>query len=417
MKFLITCLGLLVCMTSFSQNSINSTSISTNLDAFEKEIKNEIDGQKIAGGAYLVYHQGKVLRKKAFGESDKASHRAMSTSTIFRLASMTKPIVSLAMLLLQEDGLINMNDRLDQYLPDFANQQIIDRVDTIQGKPSYTTHKATKPILLRHLLTHTAGLASQYGGNLASLFLTTFSNAANHDLKHYAEQLAKLPLIHEPGDNWIYGPSINVAARVIEVVSGMPFQTYLQKRIFDPMQMKDTQFYLEANEASRLATLYMPGGPQGMEVKDPGSEASSLISGPQLFFNGSGGLTSTLDDYLKFCVMVMNNGVHDGKVIAKPETIAFMKTDQTPLNIHAEFLQSPTQKTEGFTFGYQIVRKESSSSFKPKGTISWSGATGPIFFIDPSHQLIGIYMFQMQPYSLVNTRKNFTNWVFKSLDK
>jgi CubicO group peptidase (beta-lactamase class C family) len=109
--------------------------------------------------------------------------------------------------------------------------------------------------------------------------------------------------------------------------------------------------------------------------------------------------------------MVLNNGVHEGKVFAKPETIALLKTDQTPLAIHADFLPSTTAKTEGFTFGYQIVRKESNRSLKPKGTISWGGATGPIFFIDPSHELIGIYMFQMQPHSQVPSRKSFADFM------
>jgi CubicO group peptidase (beta-lactamase class C family) len=411
MKNLSSILLILFCAQfTFAQTKEIDSAVSKSLDSFENEISKDIDGQKIAGGAYLVYHRGKVIRKKAFGEMDKASHKPMSTSAIFRLASMTKPIASLALLFLQEDGLINMNDRLDQYLPAFANQQVIERIDTLRGSAVYQTRKASKPILLRHLLTHTAGFASQYGGNLASLYYATFDTQSSYDLTHFVNELSKLPLVHEPGDDWIYGPSLNVAARVIEVVTGMPFQVFLQKRIFDPLQMKDTQFYLKPSDAPRLATQYMPGM-NGMEVKDPGSLSSNLISGPQVFFSASGGLTSTLDDYLKFCVMVMNNGVHEGKVFAKPETIALLKTDQTPLAIHADFLPSTTAKTEGFTFGYQIVRKESNRSLKPKGTISWGGATGPIFFIDPSHELIGIYMFQMQPHSQVPTRKSFADFM------
>jgi CubicO group peptidase (beta-lactamase class C family) len=385
------------------------------LDSFESEILKEIEKKNIPGAAYLLYSQGKIVRMKAFGESDISTHRPMQTTDIFRLASMTKPIASLALLLLQEDGLINMNDRLDKYLPAFANPAVLTRIDTINGTTVIQTRPAHSPILLRHILTHTAGFASQYGGKLGDLYLSTFQDPSFNDLSHFANQLAKLPLNHEPGEDWVYGPGINVAARVIEVVTGMPFQDFLVKRIFAPLQMNETKFFLETSDASRLTTLYAPDEKEGMVVRDPGTAASKLISGPKVYYSGSGGLTSTLNDYLKFCVMVLNNGVYEGRQIAKPETIAFMRTDQAPLHINANLSEQPGQLTEGFTFGYQIVRRENNQTLKPKGTIGWSGATGPIFFIDPAHQLIGIYMFQMQPYSKVTTRKQFADYMVKSV--
>jgi len=383
------------------------------LDAFEQEVQREIAEKKIAGAAYLLYQNGKVIRKKAFGESDIASHRPMQTSDIFRLASMTKPLASLALLLLQEDGLINMNDRLDKYLPAFSNPSVLVKIDTVGVFPVIQTTPTKNPILLRHLLTHTAGFASQYGGNLGALYLAAFQDPNSNDLAHFADQLAKLPLNHEPGENWIYGPSINVAARVIEVVTGMPFQDFLQKRILDPLDMKETSFYLDPSEASRLTTLYTLNPDGDPIIRDPGTIESKFITGPKVYYSGSGGLTSTLDDYLKFCVMILNNGVYEGKVIAKPETIALMKTDQVPLSINADLYEQPGQLTEGFTFGYQLVRKENKKSLKAQGTISWSGVTGPIFFIDPTKKQVGIYMFQMQPHSHVTTRKIFADWMIK----
>jgi CubicO group peptidase (beta-lactamase class C family) len=385
------------------------------LDAFEQEVQREIAKKKIAGAAYLFYQNGKIIRKKAFGESDIASHRPMQTTDIFRLASMTKPLASLALLLLQEDRLINMNDRLDQYLPAFSNQTILLKIDTLKGIPVIETTPAKNPILLRHLLTHTAGFASQYGGKLGALYLAVFQDPNSNDLADFADQLAKLPLNHEPGENWVYGPSINVAARVIEVVTGMAFQDFLQKRILDPLEMKETSFYLDQSKASRLTTLYSPNPEGDPGIRDPGTIESKWITGPKVYYSGSGGLTSTLDDYLKFCVMILNNGIYEGKVIAKPETIALMKTDQVPLSINADLYEQPGQLTEGFTFGYQLVRKENQKSLKSKGTISWSGATGPIFFIDPAKKLVGIYMFQMQPYSHVTTRKTFADWMIRSI--
>jgi len=403
--------SLLVAQQVSKQSKLNAAT----LDAFEAEVRKEIQEQKMAGAAYLIYHQGKVQRMKAFGEADKSSHKPMDTNSLFRLASMTKPIATLALLLLQEDGLINMNDRLDRYLPAFANPKVVVNQDTLLGTPILQTEAAKHPILLRHLLTHQAGFVSQWGGTLGGLYLGTFPDVNAHDLTHFSNQLTKLPLSHEPGEGWIYGPSINVASRVVEVVSGIPFQDFVQQRILNPLGMTATKFFLEETDAMRLTTLYTPDAQEGLRVLDPGTVSSKLISGPKVFYSGSGGLVSTLEDYLTFCVMILNDGKHQGKQVAKPETIALMKIDQVPLSINAHYTDEGRQLAEGFTFGYQIVRKETNKTLKRKGTISWGGATGPIFFIDPKEQLIGIYQFQTQPHSQVGTRKSFADWMIKAV--
>jgi CubicO group peptidase (beta-lactamase class C family) len=415
MKYYLTIWMALILNIAFAQvNSIDSKS--KVLDDFEKEVQREITEGKIAGAAYILFHDSKVVRKKAFGEAEISSQKKMQTNSIFRIASMTKPLASLALLLLQEDGLLNMNDRLDHYLPNFSNPSVVVKIDTIQGTPILQTQSAKNPILLRHLLTHTAGFASEYGGVLGNLYKETFKDAYLHDLDHYSTQLALLPLNHEPGENWIYGPSINVAARVIEVVSGMKFQEFLQKRILDPLEMTDTQFYLNLSDEDRLTALYTFNENGKLNVRDSGNRESQKIKNPKVYYSGSGGLSSTLDDYLKFCVMVLNNGVYKGKPIANPETISLMKMDQVPLNINADMNEQPGQLTEGFTFGYQIVRKQNAKSLKSQGAISWSGATGPIFFIDPAKRLIGIYMFQLQPNSQIISRKTFADWMIKSIN-
>ena len=255
--------SLLVAQQVAKQSAVN-TAI---LDAFEAEVRKEIQEQKMAGAAYLIYHQGKVQRMKAFGEADKASHKPMETNSLFRLASMTKPIATLALLLLQEDGLINMNDRLDRYLPAFANPKVVVYQDTLVGTPILQTEAAKHPILLRHLLTHQAGFVSQWGGTLGGLYLGTYPDVNAHDLTHFSNQLAKLPLSHEPGEGWIYGPSINVASKVVEVVSGMPFQDFVQQRILNPLGMTATKFFLEETDAARLTTLYAPDGQEGLRVQ------------------------------------------------------------------------------------------------------------------------------------------------------
>jgi len=388
MKYTLLSLLLIISTISFAQNSNKHNAkpkekevVTALLDSFDVSVLKDVEAKEMVGAAYIVYQNGQIIRKKVFGEADMNAHRPMQTNSIFRLASMTKPIASLAMLLLQEDGKINMNDRLEQYLPDFKNLSVVDKIDSLNGTAVLTSHTNRKPILLRHLLTHTAGFASQYGGNLGGIYLATFTNPSVHDLKYYAEQLAHLPLGHEPGDGWVYGPSINIAARVIEVVTGMPFQDFVQKRIFDPLGMNDTKFYYDASYAERLTTQYGRDNNGKIIVVDNGDATSKLINGPKVYYSASGGLNSTLEDYLKFCLMVMNNGELEGKKIAKPETISMMKVDQVPLNINAILPSQSSDFNEGFTFGYQIQRKDNNPS-RTLGTISWLGATGPLFFID-----------------------------------
>jgi len=407
-KLLIFCLALFATTSSFAQKNAA-------IDSFENVIKRDISNKVIAGGTYLLYQKGKVLASNTIGEADIMTHTPLKRTAIFRMASMTKPLASLALLLLQQDGLINLNDRLDKYLPAFSRPEVLDRIDTINGAVILRTHPAKNAITLRNLLTHTSGFASSFYPKQQALYELTFKTASKHNLEHYADQLAKLPLDFEPGENWQYGPSINIAARVIEVVSGMSFNDFLNKRILEPMQMNDTKFYLDAADATRLTTLYSLDTTGSMVMVDPGSVDSKLISGPKVYYSASGGINSTMDDYLKFCVMILKNGVYENKVIAKPETIALMKMDQTPLNINAAFDMPSGTPDAGFTFGYQIIRREGAGSPLTEKTISWAGAYGTRFFIDPKREAIGIYLTQNEEYGQVPSWIAFYDWMMKAL--
>jgi CubicO group peptidase (beta-lactamase class C family) len=418
-------LGLFSSTFCFGQNSSTKSNKlvkpeinTTYIDSFENIVRNDINNKIIAGGAYVLYQKGKVVATNVIGESDNQTHEPLKRNAIFRIASMTKPITSLALLLLQEDGLLNLNDRLDTYLPAFANQYVLDKMDTVNGVINVKTHPAKNPILLRHVITHTAGFASGVYArykDLSSLYDNTFKDLKNTDLERFANQVAKMPLSFEPGEDWQYGPSINIAARVIEKVSGMSFRDFLNKRIFEPMNMVDTKFFLDSADAPRLTTLYSLDATGKMIMTDPGNESSKLISGPKLFYSGSGGLNSTLDEYLKFCVMVLNNGTYNNKVIAKPETIAFMKTDQIPLNINSGFNPPTTKPIDGFTIGYHIVRKEGAIYPNTINTIAWAGAYGTTFFIDQNNETIGIYLTQNDKLSDIPSWNNFYLCMMKAI--
>lgn len=385
------------------------------LQEYESLVNKSIENKEIAGAVTLIARKGKIVHFEAKGKAQIEANIPMRKDAIFRLASMTKPIATLALLLLMEEGKCKPTDLVSKYLPEFASQQVLLSKDSVDGIWMYKTKEATKPLLIQHLLTHTTGQPSAYGGNMPEAYNAISKNAYSGNLEQYVKKLAKLPLTHEPGEGWIYGPGLLVAGRLVEVLSGMPFQDFVQKRILDPLGMKDTHFYLEPKDAPRFTSYYQPDGKGGLALIDPGSEKSIRISGSKTFFSGSGGLHSTAIDYFKFCQMVIQDGEFNGVRIAKPSTIAMMKTDQTPTSLEAAITPTDDLKNNGFTFGYAIKRKDIGNDPRPAGTIYWSGATGPIFFIDLKHEMVAMVLLQRPSTSPAKIRTEFKTWVMKSL--
>jgi len=386
------------------------------LNDYENFVSKSIQNKDLAGAVTLIARKGKIVHFEAKGESQMETHIPMKKDAIFRLASMTKPVATLALLLLMEDGKCKPSDPVSKYLPEFASQQVLISKDSVDGHWIYKTKEATKPMLIKHLLTHTTGQPSAYGGNMPEIYNAITKDAYSSDLTHYVKNLAKLPLTHEPGEGWIYGPGLLVAGRVIEVITGQPFQDFVQKRILDPLGMVDTHFFLEAKDAPRFTSYYQADGKGGLALIDPGSEKSIKISGQKTYYSGSGGLHSTAIDYFKFCQMVLQNGELNGVRIAKPSTIAMMKTDYVPLSLEAAITPTDNLKNNGYTFGYAIKRQEVGDDPRPAGTLYWSGATGPIFFIDQKHEMIAMVLMQRPSSNPSKVRTEFRNWVMKSLE-
>lgn len=386
-------------------------------DAFQSEVEKSIQKKEIAGAVTLIARKGKIVHFEAKGESQLETHIPMKNDAIFRLASMTKPIATLALLLLMEDGKCLPTEPLSKYLPEFASQQIMISKDSIEGMWIYKTREATKPMLISHALTHTTGQPSAYGGNMPEAFNAINKNAIKSDIDQFVKNLARLPLTHEPGEGWIYGPGLVIAGRLVEVISGMSFQDFVQKRILDPMEMKDTHFFLEPNDAPRFTSYYQPDGKGTLSLIDPGSEKSIRISGPKTFYSGGGGLHATAMDYFKFCQMVIQDGMYNGVRIAKPSTIALMKTDQLPLNLEGSIRPKDDLKNHGWTFGYMIKRRDGGDDPVPAGTISWGGATGPVFFIDLKNEVVAMVLCQTPSAYPLEFRTDFRKWVMKSLVK
>jgi CubicO group peptidase (beta-lactamase class C family) len=387
------------------------------LAGFDRSVAEAIERRQISGAVTLIARRGEIAHLSVQGYADLETRRPMARDSIFRLASMTKPIASLALLLLCEDGRCHPNDPVSRYLPEFADAEVLTSQETIDGIRMVRSRPAKNPILLRHVLTHTAGHATQYGGTLGDLYLAIAKDQEKADLAEFCRRLARLPLQHEPGEGWIYGPSILVVSRLVEAISGQPFPEFLERRIFRPLGMKDTKFFLTEADASRFTTYYGPDGSGGLKVLDPGSKESPKVSGPKTFFSGSGGLHSTADDYLAFCQMVLRDGVHRGVRVASREIIALMKTDQIAPQLEASRLPGDDFATNGFTFGYQIKRRDAGPDPLPAGSLNWAGATGPRFFIDPADDVVAIFLVQLPLREPLKPREEFRTVVMRSLGR
>ena len=368
-----------------------------------------IDRGDIAGAVSLVARKGKVAYFEAQGMADLESKRPLRTDAIFRLASMTKPVTSLAIMMLQEEGLLLIDDPVSKYLPEFKSPKVaIANAPNERYGPGYRTVPAETEITLRQLLTHTAGLASGTGGPTMEMFKTFNAERRPEELlADYIGKLAALPLSFQPGDRWEYGPATDVLGRVVEVVSGLDLNRFFRRRILDPLAMKDTSFYLPDDRLPRLATAY--------DKTDAGlvkSNAPGPASRTGRMYAGAGGLAGTAEDYFRFCQMLLNGGQLEGTRLVSRKTIEAMTANQIgPLTLWQD-----VYRNYGFGLGFR-VRKElgQTQTLGSKGEYGWGGAHGTYFWIDPAEKTIGILMIQLRPYAHLNIRADFQNAVTQAI--
>ncbi len=362
-----------------------------------------IDQKEIAGAVTLVARKGRIAHLEAQGLADLDTRQPLKTDSIFRLASMTKPVTSLAVMMLHEEGRFLLNDPVSKFLPEFKNPRVaVANAPNERAAGGFHTVPAVREITIRDLLTHTAGLASGTGGPTFELAkgLAEFRKPEN-TMAEYVRELAKLPLNFQPGTAWEYGPATDVLGRMVEVISGMTLDRFFAERIFAPLGMKDTHFYVPDAQLPRLVTAY--------EKKD-GALSKLTAPGPASrsgkFFMGAGGLAGTAEDYLKFCQMLLNGGVLDGKRLVSRKTIELMTSN------HIGRIPLWQENLQGYRFGLGFRVREHNGEAAMLGSVGsygWGGAYGTYFWIDPHEQMIGIVMIQLMPYAHLNLRPEFQN--------
>ena len=357
------------------------------LDGLGPKLEETVEEGQIPGAVALIARHGKVAHVEALGLRDIESKQPMTEDTIFAIASMTKPITCVAAMTLVEQGKLGLDDPVSKYLPELADLRVLgDPADDTDE--AIATVPADRPVTIRHLFSHTSGIA--YGGLLAAdpRLGKAYAEAGvqDRDMETIAEQverLAKVPLAHQPGEGWTYGLSHDVLGRVIEVVSGQPFDQYLQEHIFTPLDMRDTSFFVPESKRDRVATIYNAGmiGRLNPLPKNFGSET---------FFSGGGGLFSTARDYARFAQMLLNGGELDGHRILKAETLASMTTnaigDRTAFG----------GTKYGLGFGLEPGPAASDGDLAT-GRYFWGGIFSTNFWVDPEKDLIALLMTQVLP--------------------
>ncbi len=372
-------------------------SISVEDAGFSKEGINKIDetfikaiqNKEIPGAVIAISRYGKIVYKRALGMQDPQKQIPMTEDSIFRIYSMTKPIISTAAMILNEDGLIYLQENISKYLPEFDNMTVSTAYIDKKGQKQERVVKAKNKIKIHNLLKHTSGLTyGTFGDSFAKRRIKSSKisklNLQDITLEKYVKEIAKFPLAYHPNTVWEYGRSIEVLGRVIEIASSKTLDTFLKERIFNPLKMKDTAFYVDESKWHRIAEPFKEKQPQLINIRNKPN-----------FLTGGHGLVSTIDDYMKFCMMFLKKGNVNNNSILSRKTIEYMTSNHLGNNINREtslYLPGPGY---GFGLGFAVRESNGLSSWPgSKGEYFWAGYAGTYFWIDPKEELIVISMIQ-----------------------
>ena len=345
------------------------------VQALTTEMQGLIDQKKLAGAVTLLARGGKVVHFEAYGVQDVETGEPTRRDTIYRIASMTKPVTGVAMMILWEEGLWSLDDPVAKYIPEFADLEV-----RLKGGG---TEPQSQPMTMRQLMSHTAGFDVSAGYETAGL--------QDGDLQAMISKLAAMPLAVQPGSDWRYGPSVNIQGYLVEKLSGQSLDQFFKTRLFDPLGMADTGFYVDAGKLNRVSAVHT-FGPDGLIA--PAGQVRPAPTSPPVFLSGSGGLFSTAEDYWRFAQMLANGGVLEGARILKPETVELMRTNVLADGITVD-LYGPSQKGVGFGLDFAVIMDPVAAG-TPQGlnAFYWGGAFGTWFWIDPTHDLVFVGMIQ-----------------------
>src|SRR5512141_707668 len=368
-----------------------------------------VDQGRLGGAVTLIARNGKVAHLQAFGQLDPTTGAAMPTDAIFRIASQTKAVTSVAVMILFEEGKLLLGDPVSKYIPEFKTTTVAVHDGSKKG-PGYTIVPAKRPITIRDLLTHTAGIS--YGDGPAKALYEAaglqgwFLADRPEPVGAYMKKLASLPFDAQPGEKWVYGYNADILGYLVEVVSGMSLADFVKARITGPLAMADTSFFLPEDKIGRLSVVYGMGkdGKAGM-ITDP--KELAYIKGPRTCYAGGAGLLATAEDYARFLLMLQSGGEWGGVHVLSPKSVELMTADHV-----GDLYGSPGQ---GFGLGFWVT-KELGHNGDPGsvGAYGWGGAYHTSYWVDPVEKLVAVFMTQLMPATGSDAQGKFKALVYQS---
>lgn len=393
--------------------SAEELGFSANLEQDLDEIFDRfIEDEKIAGAVALIARNGQIAVEKSWGWQDRELERPMETHHLFRIASMTKAVTSLAILQLYEQGLLDFQDPVENFIPEFANPRVLVHKDEETGE--YETRPASRSITIHDLLTHTSGIAYNFTRpELASFYereeIPSIIAEPGETIADAMARLGRLPLAHDPGEAYSYGLSTDVLGRVVEVVSGLSLADYFSQNIFEPLGMNDTGFYLPGRQNDLTAMYSIQNGDLVRFSEESGTLDSNFpVQGNLTYYAGGAGLTSTARDYFTFLQSILNGGEWNGARIINSNTLNYLKTDQ---------MMGIWDDPDGFSYGFRVTSEAGTEEgMRLPGSLSWGGAFQTTYWIDPANELVVVLMTQVLPSPYSNEIYNrFESAIYSAL--
>ena len=392
-SILFLCGYLITAQSSFEISSPEMQGVSSEkLELLNDTMHSFVDNNDISAIQTAILKNGKLIHFDSYGNSDISEKSTLKNDDIFRIASMTKPIVSVGLMMLHEEGKFKLDDPIHKYIPEFKNLSVQKRKKI---KP------AKNHIKVIDLLRHSAGF--NFKGP------EDYRKTINLTLEEYTKEAAKNPLKFEPGTTWWYSYATDICGYLIEVLSGQKLDVFLKNRIFDPLEMSDTFFEIPKDKLYRLTTLYIVDKEKKLISFD--DKSNTPFKDKVVLLNGSGGLLSTTDDYLKFASMLLNNGAFKNNQLISKQTLDLMKVDHS---LGLKYKKLVFGKKKGFGLGFEIV-KEEDTKFGSKGTFGWGGMFGTYFRVDPKENMVIIYMTQSFETYKLKIADKFRSLIYDSI--
>lgn len=371
-----------------------------------------VDDNRVAGVVALVLQDGQPVYEKAFGWADKEAGRRMTTDTIFRIASQTKALTSVAIMQLIEEGRLSLGRRAGEFIPTFATTTVA----TGKKGATVSTEPAKRPITIRDLLTHTAGISYGTEALVSELYQAKglgpaagagwYTADKDEPVCATMERLATLPFVAQPGEKWVYGYNTDILGCIVEKVSGIPLDQYLRTRITSPLGMTDTQFFLPPADRARFSAVYASKDASYVRAPDGARGQGHYVDGPRRNFAGGAGLLSTARDYARFLEAMRLGGTVDGVRLLSPRSVRLMATNQVGT------LHSTTGL--GFGLGFETTDRYGAGGMQSEGSFGWGGAYGSTYRIDPDQRLVMVLMMQLVPNGS-DLRDAFPNLIYQAL--